>query len=95
MRVSYCEGYYVSLPEQHPFPMGKFPALRDILLREGLIQEKDIVGPEQAAWDDLRLIHSEDYLDKLAWGGLSRKEERRLGLPWSEALVRRSRLAVG
>ena len=95
MRVSYCEGYYVSLPEQHPFPMGKFPALRDILLREGLIQEKDMVGPEQAAWDDLRLIHSEDYLDKLARGGLSRKEERRLGLPWSAALVRRSRLAVG
>ena len=95
MRVSYCEGYYVPLPDQHPFPMGKFPALRHILLHEGLIQDKDIVAPEQVAWNDLSLVHTEDYLDKLARGGLSRKEERRLGLPWSEALVRRSRLAVG
>ena len=95
MRVSYCEGYCVPLPEQHPFPMGKFSALQHILLREGLIQDKDIVVPEQATWDDLRLVHTRDYLHKLAQGGLSRKEERRLGLPWSEALVRRSRLAVG
>ena len=95
MRVCYCEGYFVPLPDKHPFPMGKFPALQQILLREGLIAQADIHQPAAAAWEDLRLVHSEQYLDKLARGTLDRREQRRLGLPWSQALVQRSRLAVG
>ena len=95
MRVCYCEGYFVPLPDKHPFPMGKFPSLQQILLREGLIEPSDIQVPNEAAWQDLRLVHSEEYLRKLAAGSLERSEERRLGLPWSEALVTRSRLAVG
>ena len=40
-------------------------------------------------------MHADAYLEKLRTGSMGRCEERRLGLPWSEALVRRSRLAVG
>ncbi len=95
MRVCYCDGYFVPLPDKHPFPMGKFPALQQILLREGLLKSVDIYEPSEASWHDLRLVHSEDYLQKLAGGSVDRREERRLGLPWSAALVTRSRLAVG
>ena len=95
MRVSYCEDYFVPLPDKHPFPMGKFPALQQILLGEGLIESTDIYTPDAANWRDLHLVHSAAYLHKLAEGTLEKREERRLGLPWSEALVRRSRLAVG
>ena len=94
MRVHFHPGYVVELPAGHAFPMRKFALLRDILVAEGLVRAGDVVAPEEAPWELLGLAHSDDYLSKLRHGTLSRDEERRLGLPWSEALVRRSRLAT-
>ena len=94
MRASYCDGYYVPLPEGHPFPMAKFPALHRLLRREGLLGPTDVVAPRQADWTDLRRIHTSEYLTHLAEGTLPPRAERRMGLPWSERLVYRSRLAV-
>ena len=94
MRVSYHPDYFVPLPPRHPFPMGKFPALHRLLLDEGLIRPDEVIAPREADWSDLLLVHTRAYLDKLATGTQSRHEERRMGLPWSPALVRRSRLAV-
>lgn len=94
MRVSYHEGYFVPLPPKHPFPMGKFPALHRLLLREGYIRHSDVLVPREADWSDLLLVHSNDYLHHLAHGSLGRKQVRKMGLPWSPSLVRRSRLAV-
>ena len=94
MRASYCDGYYVPLPEGHPFPMAKFPALHRLLRREGLLDPTDVVAPRQADWTDLRRIHTSEYLTHLAEGTLPARAERRMGLPWSERLVYRSRLAV-
>jgi acetoin utilization deacetylase AcuC-like enzyme len=50
--------------------------------------------PFEASLEDLRLVHTVDYLDKLANGGLDAAEVRKLGVPWSSALWRRSRLAA-
>ena len=94
MRVSYHPGYVVPLPEGHAFPMAKFAALHDVLLAEGVIRAEDIVEPREADWADLRLVHTARYLDALAQGTMTKAEVRRMGLPWSPALVRRSRLAV-
>ena len=94
MRVSYTPSYFVELPSEHPFPMGKFPAFKEILEREGLIAAEDVVAPQEAAWDDLRLVHTSHYLEQLRTGSLSPAAERRMGLPWSQDLVRRSRIAV-
>lgn len=93
MRVSYHPDYTVPLPEGHPFPMGKFSALHRILLDEGLLDPRDVILPEEAAWADLRLVHTEDYLTQLATG-LPPQAERKLGVPWSERMLHRSRLAV-
>lgn len=94
MKVSYSPGYHVPLPQGHPFPMGKFPALYRILRREGLVRERDVLRPDRASWNDLLLVHTPDYLARLERGRLGRRAERRMGLPWSRGLVRRSRLAV-
>ncbi len=94
MRVSYSDGYYVPLPDGHPFPMAKFPALNRRLQAEGLLAPADVVTPRQADWTDLRRVHTDDYLSALAHGTLSDRAERRMGLPWSKRLVYRSRLAV-
>lgn len=93
MRVSYHPGYVVELPPHHPFPMRKFSELRRIVEAEGIATRAEIVEPEEAAWEELALAHTRRYLDALRVG-LEREEERRLGLPWSPALVRRSRLAT-
>jgi acetoin utilization deacetylase AcuC-like enzyme len=74
--------------------MPKFTALRRILLDEELLRPQDIVEPDEAPLDDLRLIHTEAYVRSLATGTLDVAAERRLGLPWSPQLLRRSRLAV-
>ena len=94
MRASYHDDYEIPLPEGHPFPMRKFSALREILLSEGLLGVGDLMEPEEISWDDLRLVHEESYLRGLREGTLDAKAIRRLGLPWSAALVRRSRLAA-
>ena len=94
MRASYHPDYFVPLPENHRFPMGKFPVLHNILLKEGVLERSDITAPQEASWNELRLVHTSKYLLELVEGTLDPAAERRLGLPWSEALVRRSRLAT-
>jgi acetoin utilization deacetylase AcuC-like enzyme len=94
MRVCYSPDYYVPLPKDHPFPMEKYPTLFEILAREGLVRHEDVIEPHEVDWTDLMLVHSADYLASLANGLLDRAAERRLGFPWTPALLRRSRLAV-
>ena len=94
MRVSYHPDYYVELPPTHPFPMAKYPAVRDRLLGEGVIEANDIMQPEEAPLELLARVHTMEYLAKLERGTLSDQEVRRLGVPWSPRLWRRSRLAA-
>ena len=95
MKCSYHPGYQVALPTGHPFPIAKFPLLKERLLAEGVLAPGDILQPEPADRDTLELIHTREFLDKLESSGLSAAEQRRLGLPWSDALWVRSRLATG
>ena len=93
MRCSYHPGYQVALSPGHPFPMSKYPLLKERLLGEGVLAAGDILEPEPIRLDTLRLVHTGDYLDKLSSRGLSPAEQRLLGMPWSENLWTRSRLA--
>jgi acetoin utilization deacetylase AcuC-like enzyme len=93
MKSVYHPSYQVALPPGHPFPMSKYSLLKDLLLAEGIIAAGDILQPEPLDAPTLQLVHTPEYLAKLASSGLSAAEQRRLGLPWSEALWQRSRLA--
>jgi acetoin utilization deacetylase AcuC-like enzyme len=93
MKCVYHPSYQVALPPGHPFPMSKYSLLRDQLLAEGIVATGDILQPEPLDASTLGLVHTPEYLAKLATSGLSAAEQRRLGLPWSEALWQRSRLA--
>ncbi len=94
MRVSYHPDYVVPLPEGHAFPMRKYALLHDRLVEERLLSPTEVSRPEEADWEVLGLVHEAGYLDRLRHGALSASEERRIGMPWSPALLRRSRLAV-
>lgn len=93
MRVSYTPRYYADIGEGHVFPIRKFELVRDRLLREGTLLPADIIEPQPAPLADVLLVHTEDYITRLRAGTLTPRELRRLGLPWSKALVRRSFLA--
>ncbi|HEX7178036.1 MAG TPA: histone deacetylase [Pyrinomonadaceae bacterium] len=95
MKVFYTPRYYADIGEGHVFPIRKFEMVRDRLLREGTLAPQEIVEPRPAAVEDVLLVHTEDYVTRLRAGALTPRELRRLGLPWSKALVRRSFLATG
>ena len=93
-RIFYSPFYYADIGENHVFPIKKFELARDKLLEEGTLQSSEIVEPKPAAVENVLLVHTEDYISRLRGGALTTREIRRLGLPWSEALVRRSFLAT-
>jgi acetoin utilization deacetylase AcuC-like enzyme len=95
MKCSYHPGYQVPLPVGHPFPISKYPLLKDRLLAERVLVAGDLVEPEPIGRQTLALVHTAEYVDKLESSGLSAAEQRKLGMPWSEALWLRSRLACG
>jgi acetoin utilization deacetylase AcuC-like enzyme len=74
--------------------MAKYPLLFEKLLEQGLLERVDVLEPGEARLADLALVHTQDYLERLAADRLSLSEQRRLGVPWSARLWRRSRLAV-
>jgi len=95
MKCCYHDYYRIPLSAEHPFPMSKYPLLKDRLLAEGVLTEADFLVPEPLDLETLAQVHTAEYLHKLATAGLTAAEQRRLGLPWSDALWRRSRLAAG
>ena len=95
MQVFYTPRYYADIGQGHVFPIRKFELVRDKLLAEGTLQPAELIEPEPANLADVLLVHTEDYVSRLCSGDLTKKELRRLGLPWSESLVRRSFYATG
>jgi acetoin utilization deacetylase AcuC-like enzyme len=75
--------------------MAKFRQLHDLLLNEGLATAEQIHTPLPAPRRWLELVHRRAYHQAFAQGQLSRAEQRRIGLPATTALVRRTWLAVG
>lgn len=94
MRVCYTPRYYADIGEGHVFPIRKFELVRDRLVAEGTLAPAEIFEPREAPVADVLLVHTDDYVTRLRAGSLTQRESRRLGLPWSKALVRRSFLAT-
>jgi acetoin utilization deacetylase AcuC-like enzyme len=93
-RVYYSPYYYADIGENHVFPIKKFELVRDRLLKEGTLLPSEIYEPQPARVKDVTLVHTKDYVTRLRNGTLTDREIRRLGLPWSKSLVRRSFLAT-
>lgn len=95
MFVCYSPHYYAEIGASHVFPMRKFEIARDRLLREGTLKPNEICEPQPLSVTDALLVHTEDYITRLRAGTLTERELRRLGLPWTKGLVRRSFTAAG
>jgi acetoin utilization deacetylase AcuC-like enzyme len=69
--------------------------LRDKITRETTLGSASLVASPLARRDDLLTVHAEAYVDAVFDGSLEPAAVRRIGLPWSDALVTRSVTTVG
>ncbi|MEX6667607.1 histone deacetylase [Pseudomonas sp. W2-17] len=91
----YHDDYSPDFPPDHRFPMDKFRLLRDHLIDTGLTTDAQLFRPQVCPTDILALAHDPGYISRYMEGALSREDQRRLGLPWTEDLARRTVRAVG
>lgn len=95
MRAYYSDHFVLPLPEGHRFPMAKYSRLRERVVAQGLVSPDRLMEAPPVSWDDLRLVHTAAYVDAVASGSLAKEAQRRIGFPWSEGMVERSRRSVG
>ena len=95
MKIYYTDEFVLPLPDAHRFPMSKYQALRERVATSGFAAQATLLVPDAATDEQLARVHSSDYIARVASGALEESEIRRLGFPWSEQLVERSRRSVG
>jgi len=95
VRVYYSDTFNLPLPQGHRFPGQKYGMLRERLLHEGLLSQRQLHVSPLAGDADLARAHAPDYMAGFESGALGDRAMRRIGFPWSDYLVRRTRASVG
>lgn len=93
--IVYHPNYVAPLPDGHRFPMAKFRLLYERLLEDGVADVSQFHLPERSPQEWLELVHTPEYVQTYCDGTLDARAQRRIGLPWSPALVDRTCVAVG
>ncbi|MCH2159950.1 MAG: histone deacetylase [Oleiphilaceae bacterium] len=89
MPLVYHPKYSYPFDSKHRFVMSKFERLYDYCCNAGLVASNEH-QPSAARIDELTLCHASRYLNDLTHNTLAPKALRRIGLPWSEALIERT-----
>lgn len=87
--------YTIPLPAGHRFPIAKYALLRRRVVEEGLVRHDAVQEPARVSREALLRAHDPAWVDAFTHGRLPADALRRLGLPWSPALVERAWRAVG
>jgi len=95
MKVFYSDHFVLPLPEGHRFPMVKYSMLRERVARDGICGPGELSTPRAVTDEEILRAHAPGYLKRVVSGTLTDKEMRRIGFPWSEKMVERSRRASG
>jgi acetoin utilization deacetylase AcuC-like enzyme len=93
-KLVYSEDYFLPIGA-HVFPGEKYKRVHDRLLETKAAEAADFVAPRPASDDDILLVHTPRYVEKLKTGTLSALEELQLEIPYSAELVRAFWLAAG
>jgi len=75
LKFIFSEKYYADIGI-HVFPVKKYLLIHQKLLAEGIITEQSIIEPKLASVDNLRLVHTQQYINDL------------LGLKWTPSIMR-------
>src|SRR6476659_4061306 len=93
-RLIYSDEYYLPIG-QHVFPAEKYRRVHRHLIETGVADPSDFVTPQPASDQDILLVHTPAYVNKLRTGTLSAREELQLEVPYSPELVHAFWLAAG
>ncbi len=91
MKVFYSPQYEISLPG-HIWPTAKYRLIAEALAGGPF---ELITAFRAASWDDLALVHTAEYLRKLADNTLTTQDIATLELPWAPELAGAFRLMTG
>ena len=71
-RLIYSGDYFLPIGA-HVFPAEKYRRVRDQLIQTGVAEPTDFLTPEPASDQDILLVHTPQYVQKLKTGTLSPK----------------------
>jgi acetoin utilization deacetylase AcuC-like enzyme len=94
MQVLYSPRYHIDIG-LHVFPTRKYQQVHARLLQTGVIQPVDDIEPQPARWEELALVHTPEYLEKMREGRMTAEDIAQLELPWSSEMVEGFRVMVG
>ncbi len=95
MKVFYSDRFVLPLPEGHRFPMVKYSRLLERVAATDICAPGELRAPRAVSNKEILRSHERGYLRRVVAGTLTEKEVRRIGFPWSEKMVERSRRASG
>ncbi len=95
MHLYYTDHFELPLPPGHRFPMSKYRLLRQHVATSEVHRHDTLLVPQAATDEQLIRCHDPDYVTRVSKGQLTPQEVRRIGFPWSEAMVERSRRSSG
>ena len=93
-KLVYSDDYYLPIGG-HVFPAEKYKRIHDRLIETGIAAAGDFVSPRPATDQDVLLVHTPQYVEKLKTGTLSAREELQMEVPFSPELVRAFWMAAG
>jgi acetoin utilization deacetylase AcuC-like enzyme len=92
MLIFATDHFVLPLPDGHRFPMRKYARLRE---RVSAVAPHRMRIPPAASDDELENAHDRDYIFAVTTGTIDARAMRRIGFPWSPAMVERSRRSAG
>ena len=95
MQAFHYDAFTFPIPADHRFPADKYYRLSQHILERGILAPADLHNPPAASIEQLALVHTPEYIQKVLQGSLSEKDIRRIGLPWTSQLVERALRSVG
>lgn len=95
MQIFYTDQFVLPLPDGHRFPMRKYAMLREKVEAANLSRGQPLRVPQAASDEQILRAHDAAYLQRVVSGTLADDEIRRIGFPWTEQMVERSRRSSG
>ncbi len=80
----------LELPEGHRYPIMKYQYLYEEVRRDVQAEWVQFFEPQALSIEAIKRVHDAEYVDLLAQGNMPAAKMRRIGFPWSEALITRT-----
>jgi len=85
VKIVYSKRYEIKF--EHVWPLQKYSAVLEALLKHELIKPDDVIYVDKAADEDVRLVHTSEYVRKLQQLSLSEREIATLEIPLTSQTV--------